>query len=401
MMTLQADAGFDAEMSSFRGRIRDALNTFDDGAAESWEADGHIPREAVAELARWKIFQERWEPGAEQGLPYLIALSQETARLSAGLALAVMGHNEMFIGALKLLGDGPQHMALLADALAGRAIGCFAATEPQGGSSLAGIRTTASASGAGWQLRGCKRYICNIGEASHLLLLARLENARHANDLTLFVVPVDHPGVRVDGFFTMAGVRACDVGQVTVDAALPLEAMLGPAGLGVAYVSYLLSFERVFICSLLLSGAETALRLAVAYARQRTVGGSRVIDRQAIRHRLATSQAELWNLESRLRELTSRAQAQGRMPTREIAALKLVAGEAAGRIVDTCMQVFGARGCSTNFPIERIWRDCRLARLGGGADEVLADLVASGLDREDPGPAAALSAYLEADYPRI
>src|SRR5262249_34078962 len=157
------------------------------------------------------------------------------------------------------------------------------------------------------------------------------------------------------------------------------DALLGRAGLGLAYASHLLSFERISMCAQLLAGAEFALRLAASYARQRRVGGARIIDRQVIRHRLAGSQAHLWNMQSRLRELAQRAQRQERMPAREIAALRLVAGEATCRIVDTCMQMLGARGCSDTFPLERLWRDSRLARLGGGTDEVLADLVASAI----------------------
>jgi alkylation response protein AidB-like acyl-CoA dehydrogenase len=389
------------DQDRFRRRVREALDVFDDDAVASWEDRGHVPREALAELASRGIFRERWEQGAEGGLPCLIALSEETSRRSSGLAVAAMGHSEMFIGGLTWLGSGSAHRALLADALNGRAIGCFAATETHGGSSLAEIRMTAAAVNAGWRLRGCKRYISNIGEASHVLMLARLQDAQDAGDLSIFIVPVDGPGVRVDGFFGTLGVRACDVGQVTVDAELPRDALLGRAGLGVAYAAHLLSFERISICAQLLMTAETALRLAASYARQRAIGGSRVIDKQVIRHRLAACQAELWNLQSRLRELSACVQDQERMPAREVAALKLVAGEAVGRIVDTCMQVFGARGCSSNFPLERLWRDSRLARLGGGTDEVLADLVASGLDRRDPDSDAALSAYLAADQPSM
>jgi alkylation response protein AidB-like acyl-CoA dehydrogenase len=388
-----------AEVDEFRMRVREALSVFDEECVASWEAGGHIPRESAAELARRGIFRERWEHGAERGLPYLIALSQETARHSSGLALVAMGHSEMFIGALNWLAATASQRGLLADALDGRAVGCFAATEPHGGSSLAAIRTTAAATGTGWRLQGCKRYVSNLGEASHVLVLARPQEARHEGDLSLFIVPLDKAGVSIDGFFDTVGIHACDVGQVTFDTDLPAEALLGNPGVGLLYASYLLHFERISICAQLLTSAGTALRLAAAYARWRTVGESRVMDKQVIRHRLAVCQAELWNLESRLRELTSRAQEQDRMPAHEIAALKLVAGETTGRIVDTCMQVLGARGCSASFPMERLWRDSRLARLGGGTDEVLTDLVASGIDRQDPDFDGLLSAYLAADVP--
>lgn len=383
----------------FRLRVRDALSVFTADSVASWEKNGHLPREPVAELARRGIFRERWAPGAERGLSSLVTLSQEVARCSSGLALAVMGHSEIFIGALTWLATSAAQLALLEDALDGRAVGCFAATEPHGGSDLAGIRTTATAVPGGWHLRGCKRYVSNVGGASHVLVLARPEAATHTGDLGLFIVPLDNPGVTIDGFFGAVGIPACDVGQVSFDTELPSDALLGNAGLGLLYATHLLHFERISICAQLLTAAEMTLRLAVAYARQRTVGGARVLDRQVIRHRLACCQAELWNLEGRLHELTVRAQQQAIMPAREIAAFKLTAGEATGRIVDAGMQVFGARGCMSTFPIERIWRDTRLARLGGGTDEVLAELVASGLDRQDPDVEDLLSGYIAGDVP--
>jgi alkylation response protein AidB-like acyl-CoA dehydrogenase len=402
-VTFPPDSGPPAAASGvdgFRGRVRDAIGTFDADDLAAWEESGHLPAEPITELARRGIFRERWAPGAERGLPYLIAMSEETVTRSSGLALAAMGHSEMFIGALTWLSRSVSQFALLEDALDGTAVGCFAATEPHGGSSLAAIRTTATPAGCGWRLRGCKRYISNVGAASHVLVLARPGETEEAGDLGLFVVPLDGPGVRLDGFFDTVGVHDCDVGQITIDTELPADALLGNAGLGLLYASHLLQFERISICAQLLTGARMALRLAVAYARYRTVGDSRVMDRQVIRHRLAGCQAELWNLQSRLRELTGRAQEQASMPAHEIAALKLAAGESVGRIVDTCMQIFGARGCSLNFPLERIWRDCRMARLGGGADEVLADLVASGLDRHDREFDDLLASYLSADLPR-
>jgi alkylation response protein AidB-like acyl-CoA dehydrogenase len=395
----RAAAG-DAEADGFHLRVRAALGALDAGALTRWESDGHVPIEPVVELGRQGIFRERWEQGAEGGLSYLIALSEEACSRSSGLALAVMGHSEMFIGALQRLAESPAQRELLDEALDGTVVGCFAATEGHGGSNLAGIRTAAVAVAGGWRLRGCKRYVSNLGGASHVLLLAAPDTAKHPGDLGLFVVPMNRPGVVIDGFFDTVGVHSCDVGQLSVDVELPHDALLGNACLGLLYASYLLNFERVSICAQLLASAQTALRLAAAYARQRTLGGSRLMDRQVIRHRLAWCQAELWSVQSRLRELTARAREQQSMPGHEIAALKLIAGECAGRTIDAAMQVFGARGCTTNFPMERLWRDCRIARLGGGTDEVLADLVASGLDRQDREFERLLSGYLAADLPR-
>jgi len=396
---MTAPAGRDGPDDEFRARVRDALSGFTAGDVASWEQAGHLPMTAVTELARLGIFRARWEPGAEGGLPRLITLSQETSQLSGGLAVAVMGHSEMFVGALTWLAAGPEQLTLREDALAGRVVGCFAATEAHGGSDLAGIRSTATRVSGGWRLRGCKRYVSNIGGASHVLVLARPEGAGNAGDLGLFVVPRDNPGVTVDGYFDPMGIAACDVGQVSFDTLVPAGALLGRPGLGLLYATHLLHFERISICAQVLAMAELSVRLAVAYARRRTVGGMRVFDRQAIRHRLAGCRAELWTLQSRLAELVTRIERLQRIPAHEIAAFKLTSAEAAGRIVDTCMQVFGARGGMSSFPMERLWRDTRMARMGGGTDEVLADLVASGLDRADAATDAMLDEYLAGDTP--
>jgi alkylation response protein AidB-like acyl-CoA dehydrogenase len=354
-------------------------------------------RLALAEFGRRGIFRERWAHGPEGGLSCLVVLAEETVVCSSSLAVAVMGHSEVFTGALYWLASAAAQRELLEAALAGRAIGCFAATEPHGGSDLTGISMTAVPTDAGWRLQGCKRYVSNLDGASHILVLAR-ESAREAGDLSLFWLPLDARGVVIDGFFDMIGMAGCGVGQLSLDVALPPEALLGQSGLGLLYATRLLTFERVSICAQLLASADLALRLAAAYARNRTAGGSRLMDRQVIRHRLARCQAELWQHQSQLREMVTAAERH--MPARQIAALKLTTAEAVERILDTCLQVFGARGATSALPVARFWQDSRLARLGGGPDEILAELVAADLDRPDVEAERLLASYLASDSPR-
>lgn len=385
--------------SGYRELVRRACESFHDGAARQWEAERHIPRAALRTLAAGGVFLARWEPGAIGGLPCVVAMSEELFRCSSGLALAAMGHSEIFIGALRRHASTPAQQRLLAEALEGQVVGCFAATEPQGGSSLADVRSAAVSVTGGWRLTGTKRFVSNVGSATHAVVLVRAQGAVRADDLSLFVLPLDLPGVRVDGFFDTSGVRSCDVGQITFDTAVPKDALLGSQGLGLLYASHLLQFERVAICAQLLTAAQTALDLATAYARRRRVGAARVMDKQVIRHRLALGYAELWNLQSRLSSLIDAAARENVMPAHEIAALKITAGQTVTRLVDICMHVFGARGDTAAFPMERLARDCRLARIGGGTDEVLTDVVASLIDRPDPVAEEMLDRAVLADQP--
>jgi alkylation response protein AidB-like acyl-CoA dehydrogenase len=278
------------------------------------------------------------------------------------------------------------------------ALGCLSSTEPTGGSDLAGLRTTARRDGDGWYLAGRKRYISNLGGATHTLVLARLADRLNPRDLSLFVVPMAAPGVTVRGFFPALGLSACDVGEVEFDVRLPPDALLGASGMGLAYLSRLLQFERLSIIAQLATEARTALGLAVAFAQRRAIGTGQLIDKQAVRHRLAHCQAQLWLLEAGLRDLVERT-AAGLGVGHQTAALKYNASRIAETITDECLQVFGAHGYTANYPLERIWRDVRLARIGGGSEEVMIEVVASRLDRPDPYWNARLDALEAADLP--
>lgn len=366
----------------YHEKVREVLAPFRGEPAQSWEVEGHLPRAVFRRLGEAGIFRQRWAEDATAGLPELVVLATETADVSSGLALGVMGHTEVFIGSLQWLADTAAQHALLEAALDGTAVGCFAATEPHGGSSLAGARTLASRRGEGWHLRGCKRYISNVGTATHALVVARIDGRDEPNDLSVFVVPVGAGGAEVAGFFTTAGSSACDVGELRIDVEVGPDALLGSPGLGLLYANRLLQFERLSICAQLLAGARTSLGLAMAHARRREVAGGPLVEKQVVRHRLANCQVELWAAEAMF-DGVLRAMADDQPVSHESAAAKVFCTRTAERIADQCMQVFGARGYTTNYPLERIWRDVRLARIGGGPDEVLIDVVASGINRPE------------------
>jgi alkylation response protein AidB-like acyl-CoA dehydrogenase len=107
-----------------------------------------------------------------------------------------------------------------------------------------------------------------------------------------------------------------------------------------------------------------------------------LIDHGSIRHRLADARAELWAAEALLHGVVAAAMT-GREVAYETAGTKLFCVRTAGRVIDECLQVLGGRGYTENYPLERYWRDARLARIGGGSDEVMRELIASGLDHAD------------------
>lgn len=386
--------GRPADPGEYRERVRVALKPFIQ-QFPSWEQEGHLPAQFFAALGELGLFRDRWRQGAADGHHLARALLEELAPLNAGAALAVSIHSEVFTHALARFG-GVAQQGLLEEALAGRAIGCFAATEAGGGSDLPGLKATATQTGEKWHLRAEKRFITNAGRGTHVLVLANSVTGRQGP--CLFCVPLDRPGVTVRGFYQTLGVRSADTAALSIDTTLTSADLIGRPGAALLVTLTLLDFERLAAAEALLAGAEKAIRLAAAWGRRRTQFGSRLLDHQALRHRLADRWADVYAARSALDATCCRLW-EPSLPHVEIAATKLLAARAASLAVDETLQIFGARGYTSVYPAEEMYRDVRLTRIGGGADEMMREIIATSLDRADPQSAALLDAYEAADFP--
>jgi alkylation response protein AidB-like acyl-CoA dehydrogenase len=375
-------------------RVRLALKPFSQKFS-AWEQEGHIPREFFAALGEAGLLRDRWRQGAVGGHHLARALLAELAPRNAGAALALSIHSEVFIHALTRFG-GPAHQGLLEDALSGRAIGCFAATEAGGGSDLPGLRSTATQDGDRWHLRAEKRFITNVGRGTHVLVLANSVTGRRG--ACLFCLPLDRPGVTIRGFYHTLGMRSADTAALSIDTTLTAADLIGRPGAGLLVTLTLLDFERLAAAAALVAGARSALRLAAAWARRRKAFGTRLIDHQALRHRLADRWAEVYAASGAL-DAACRRLGDPTLPHVEIAAAKLLAARAATNAADETLQIFGARGYTSIYPAEQMVRDIRLTRIGGGADEMMREIIATSLDIADPEAAARLDEFEAADFP--
>jgi alkylation response protein AidB-like acyl-CoA dehydrogenase len=371
-----------ADAESYRGRVRETVSGWGD-APERWERERSLPSELFTQLGTEGLFRERWSSGVGPGLTRGLVLVEEVARVSSGAALGVMTHVEVFLGALVRLSRTVAQLELLEQGLSGEVVGCFAVTEDHGGSDIAAVRTTATPAGDGWRLQGAKRFVSNAGTATHALVLGRSVDLRPGRDLSLFAVPLD-ARVTTTAVHDKVGLNACAMADISFDVMLGPEALLGVPGAALLYLNRLLELERVSIAWQLLVASRSALGLAAAFARQRMVGAGPLIDKQAVRHRLADAQAALWPLEAMFAHVTAILVAGGSAP-RESAGLKLASALGAGRILDDCLQVFGGRGALASYPLERWWRDARVARIGGGTDDVMREIVGSSFTRPDAG----------------
>jgi alkylation response protein AidB-like acyl-CoA dehydrogenase len=386
--------GCQADASGYVKRARAALEPFIEQFPSS-ERAGHLPARFFPALGEAGLFRDRWREGAVGGHYLARALLAELTPLNAGAALALSIHSEIFIHALVRFGC-EAHQGLLQDALEGRVIGCFAATEAVGGSDLPGLQATAVQRGDQWHLRAEKRFITNAGCATHALVLANSVTGRRRS--CLFCLPLDRPGVKIRGFYETLGVRSADTAALSVDTTLEATDLIGRPGAGLLMTLTLLDFERLAAAAALVAGAERSLRLAAAWARRRKQFGARLLDHQALRHRLADRWADVYAARGAL-DATCGRLGEPTLPHVEIAATKLLAARAASLAADEALQIFGARGYTTAYPVEQMYRDVRLTRIGGGADEMMREIIATSLDIADPEAAAWLDVYEAADFP--
>jgi alkylation response protein AidB-like acyl-CoA dehydrogenase len=342
------------------------------------ERDRRFPREAVALLGAAGLLRERWAaPDASLG----VVLCEELGVAGAsGVGLGVSVHAEAALSMLARFARTPLLRSVLEDALDGRNLVAVAASEAASGSDLAGIETVVSESGGGLTVRGQKRYVSLGVSADHLLVSCRSAvKSTESTTPRLSLVLVPRDDVKIEKQLETVGVRATETARVTIDARVPREAMLGRPGAGMLALSYGLTHERLATAALTIGTCRLALGLASAHLEGRRVRAEPLITRQAPRFLLAAHAAHVDVLRRSAHSLATMPLGSSR-GMRDVAGLKVTAAQVGERVLSDCMHLFGGAGyLEDETPLARLWRDVRAARVGGGTDEMMLELVAGGL----------------------
>lgn len=358
-------------------RIRELFETSFREEAREWEANCGIPKSAFERLAQAGAFEARWPNGAREpgNVEIGALLVRETALASVGACIAVGTHLEVFFRALARSEHGAEAWP---DALAGRALGAFAVSEYAGGSNPTNCETAADRSEGGWVLNGHKHYVSNAGTATDLIVFARTSRGRDLSDFTVFLVPVDAPGVSVAPH-KLLGARASGTCAVDLDGVwVGDERRVGGVGTGLALLLEFLRGERMAAATGSLAVAELCLEVALAWMDSRDSGGERLRHKQALAHRIAFLASEVEAARALLSDRLVRAQA-GRITSAEAAQAKFVIGRVAWHAADEAMQILAGHGYTEETRFAQFWRDVRVGRIGGGTDEVQLELVAQSL----------------------
>ena len=261
-------------------------------------------------------------------------------------------------------------------------IASFALTEPGSGSDSAKVRTTARRDGAYYVLNGTKRYITNAPMAQFVLVMARTSSENLASNahLSAFIVPADLPGVSIgkpDRKMGQSGALTADV--VFEDVRIPVEALLGGVeGQGFKTAMKALNGGRLSVSAAATGYSRRILDSALRYATEREAFGAPIANFQLIQAMLADSRAELYACECMLRDAAARA-ARGEDVQLEAACVKLFTTEAAGRIADRTVQIYGGAGYMAEYDAERFYRDVRVYRIYEGTSQIMQIVIAKAM----------------------
>jgi acyl-CoA dehydrogenase len=280
-------------------------------------------------------------------------------------------------------GTEPQRRRYLPDIAAGRAISCFALTEPGAGSDAAALHTVAVRDGDGYLLNGRKHFISNACHARYFNVIARTRPVGEADGrLAAFVVERGSRGFTIGRREPMMGLRGtCQHELIFEDCRIPAGNRLGAEGEGLRAAFEALGFGRLIVAAWSIGAAERALELGIAYARDRVQFGQPIGRFQGVQWLIADSATELFAARAMLRESAAAFDA-GTARRREAGMVKLFATEMAGRVADRMLQVHGGAGYSKGLPLERIYRDVRVQRIIEGTSEIQRMIIARSLLRE-------------------
>jgi len=351
--------------------------------AAPWEEQGFVPREVLRDMGRLGFLGLRHpEAFGGSGLDARATalLAEELGRSTyGGFAITVLVHTDMASPHLMNAGSPDQKRNYMKKIISGEAICAVAVTEPDAGSDVKAIRTSARRDGGDWVLNGTKMFITNGALADLYFVAAKTDPAAGSKGVSMFILEKGMKGFSVSRRLDKHGWRCSDTAELVFDGCrVPAENLLGGEGRGFYAIMKNFQNERIAIGAMAIGESAKALELTIQYVRTRKAFGAPLWEKQAIRQRLAMLSAKV----EAGRQLVWHAaslDAQGRDCVKEVSMVKAYCGELVNEVMYDCLQFHGGMGYMRESTIERMTRDARVQSIGGGATEVMLEEVAKRL----------------------
>lgn len=370
---------FNEDHNMFRETMRKFVDNEINPHIPEWEEKGTPLHDLFRKMGKLGFLGIRYDPRyGGQGLDYWFetVFLEELGRIEGlGVATAIAVQTNMATPAIAAFGSEYLKETYLRPAIAGEMVCAIAVTEPGAGSDVFAIRSKARKDGKNYILNGSKTYITNGVQADFLTLLAKTGDDGGHHSFGLFVVPMSLPGVSISKKLDKLGLRSSDTAELFFDdVKVPAENLIGDEGEGFIIQMQQFQHERFAMLPGAYVCARKMIDYTVDYIRQRIVFGKPLIAKQVLKHRLVR-----WLTDAEcLKQLTYhivRMKMEGKDVTREISMARIVSSELITRVADGCLQMFGGMGFMNENIISRYFRDTRIMSIGGGAAEVMYEIV--------------------------
>lgn len=363
--------------------IEKEINPF----VEQWESEGLFPAKELFKKMGDLGFLGISKPVENGGLgldySYEMLAAEEFGGIRCGgVPMALGVQTSMATPALARFGSDYVKETFLAPAIAGDMVACIGVSEAGAGSDVAGLKTKAEKDGDDYIINGSKMWITNATQADFICLLVNTSDGAPHKNKSLIAVPTNLPGISFSEKLDKLGMRCSDTAQIFFDdVRVPQKNLIGAEGAGFSMQMQQFQEERMYVAAMSIKGMEVCINDTYAYTSQRQAFGKPLIANQVIQFRLAELQGDV----EALRALVYQACEEyihGADVTKLASMAKLKSGRLAREVSDACLQYWGGMGFMWDNVVSRFYRDNRLGSIGGGADEIMLNIISKYMHHE-------------------
>ena len=368
------------EHEELKRNLKRFIDTEINPYVDEWEAAEIFPAHEVfkklGSLGYLGLTKPEAYGGAGLDYSYAVVMAEALGHIQCGgLPMAIGVQTDMATPALARFGSDALRQEFLAPAIAGDMVACIGVSEPGAGSDVAAVKTTARKDGDDYIINGGKMWITNSLQADWMCLLANTSEGPAHKNKSLIIVPMNTPGITVAKKIRKIGMMSSDTGLIHFDdVRVPQRHRIGEEGLGFTYQMQQFQEERLWAAANAIQSLTNCIEQTIAYTGERMAFGKSILDNQTVHFKMAELKTEVESLRA-LTYMATEYYLAGKDVTEWASMAKLKAGRLLRTVPDSCLQYWGGMGFTWDNPVSRLYRDGRLASIGGGADEVMLGII--------------------------
>ncbi|XP_042234233.1 probable acyl-CoA dehydrogenase 6 isoform X2 [Homarus americanus] len=371
---------YNEEQQKLQNAIKKLIDKEINPHVDEWETAGMWPAHKIMKLFGQAGFLGINKPveygGLDLDYKYQAAFNEALGGICApGVGMGIGVQTDLTTPALARFGSEYLKREFLAPSISGDVVSCLGVSEPDAGSDVAGLQTSARHHGEDLIINGQKMWITNSWQADWICLLLNTSAGPPHLNKSLVCVPMKTPGIHLTKMIDKLGMRSSDTGQIFFDEVrVPAKNIIGEEGKGFTYQMLQFQGERMAMALSGLEPMKMCIQETLDYIRERKAFGQPLLNNQYLHFRLAELETEL----ECLRSIIYRAvelYVHGEDITRLASMCKLKVGRLTREVADSCLQMWGGMGFTNEILVSRLCRDLRLFSIGGGADEVMLTII--------------------------